>query len=118
MHVVPDFFKKRFDHIGHIIVVSEQVTNSSYFSLSIKEKATERITLQSETFVIQQIFFEIFEYNIFCLFVCPSVCPSVCSLLRYCLNVFFSPTSRSCMCNFFRSSESLGENNGKKWSQI
>ena len=57
---------------------------------------------------------------------CPSVCLSVspslrlcvCSLLRYCLNFFFAPTSRSWISTIFRDSESLGKSNGKKWSQI
>ena len=33
-------------------------------------------------------------------------------------NGLFAPTSRSRMSNMFRDSESLGNNNGKKWSQI
>ena len=52
-----------------------------------------------------------------------SVCPSV--RLSVCLFTFevpfiglFAPTSRSRMSNFFRDSESLGKNNGKKWSQM
>ena len=49
---------------------------------------------------------------------CLSVCVSVCSLLRYRLNVFFAPTSRSWMSKIFRDLESLGNSNGKKWFQI
>ena len=30
----------------------------------------------------------------------------------------FAPTSRSCMSNIFRDSESLWKSNGKNWSQI
>ena len=47
-----------------------------------------------------------------------SVCLCVCSLLRYRLTVFLPPTSRSRMSYIFKDSESLGKNNGKKWSQI
>ena len=46
------------------------------------------------------------------------VCLSVCSLLRYHLNVFLPPFFQSQMSNIFRDLESLGKNNGKKWSQI
>ena len=47
--------------------------------------------------------------------------------VRVCVRLFtfevpfkrlFAPTSQSRMSKNFRSSESLGENNGKKWSQI
>ena len=55
--------------------------------------------------------------------ICPSVRLSVC--LFVCLFTFevpfnglFAPTSWSRMSNIFRDSESLGESNGKKWSQI
>ena len=58
-----------------------------------------------------------------CLSVRLCVCPSVC--LPVCVFTFevpfkrhFGPTSQSRMSNIFRDSESLGKNNGKKWSQI
>ena len=57
-------------------------------------------------------------YKLICPSVCWCVCPSVCSLLRYLLNVFFAPTSRSRMSNIFRDSESLGKSNVKMWSHI
>ena len=43
---------------------------------------------------------------------------SLFSLLRWPFNGLFAPTSRSRMSNIFRDSESLGKNNGKKWSKI
>ena len=48
---------------------------------------------------------------------------SVCTCVRVFtfevpFNGLFAPTSQSRMSNIFRDSESLGKNNGKKWSQI
>ena len=51
--------------------------------------------------------------------ICPSVCPCVCVFtFEVPFKRLFAPTSRSRMSNIFRDSESLGEKNGKKWSQI
>ena len=59
--------------------------------------------------------------------VCPSVCPSVRLSVRLSVCVFtfevpfkllFAPTSCCLMSIIFRDSESLGESNEKKWSQI
>ena len=54
---------------------------------------------------------------------CPSVCP--CVHVFVCVFTFevpfkslFAPTSQCQMSKFFRDLESLGENNGKKWSRI
>ena len=48
-----------------------------------------------------------------------SVCPSVCVFtFEVTFNGLFAPTSRSRMSNIFKDSESLGKNNGKKWSNI
>ena len=58
-------------------------------------------------------------YKSKCQSVCPSVCPSVCLFtFEVPFNGLFAPTSRSRMSNIFRDLESLGESNGKKWSQI
>ena len=55
------------------------------------------------------------------------ICPSVCVFVRLFVCPFtfkvpfkrlFAPTSKSRMSSIFRDSESLGKNNGKKWSQI
>ena len=54
-----------------------------------------------------------------CLCVRLSVCPSVCVFtFEVPFKRFFVPTSQSRMPNIFRDSESLGESNGKKRSQI
>ena len=51
--------------------------------------------------------------------VCLSVCLCVCLFtFEVPFNGLFAPTSRSCMSNIFRDSESLGKSNGKKWSNI
>ena len=56
-----------------------------------------------------------------------SKCPSACLCVRLSVRLFifevlfkrlFAPTLRSQMSNIFRDSESLGESNGEKWSQI
>ena len=51
-----------------------------------------------------------------------SVCVSVFLRLSVHFEVpfkrLFAPTSRSRMSNIFRDSESFGQSNGKKWSQI
>ena len=52
-------------------------------------------------------------------FVRLSVCVSVCLFnFEVPLKRLFAPTSRSRMSNIFRDSESLGNSNGKKWSNI